>query len=68
MKHGTTFGEAVHELRREHGWSLRGLSVRADVCRCCGAALTGDERTADGCPCNSRRGINHGLVPAHVCT
>lgn len=31
MKHGTTFGEAVHELRREHGWSLRGLSVRADV-------------------------------------
>lgn len=23
---------------------------------------------ADGCPCNSPRGINHGLVPTHVCT
>lgn len=23
---------------------------------------------ADGCPCNSSRGINHGLVPKHTCT
>lgn len=26
-----TFGEAVYELRREHKYSLRALSVRADV-------------------------------------
>ena len=25
-------------------------------------------RRADGCPCNSRRGINHGLVARDVCT
>jgi hypothetical protein len=25
-------------------------------------------RVADGCPCNSGRGVNHGLVPADVCT
>ncbi len=24
--------------------------------------------TADGCPCNAARGINHGIVPAFVCT
>ncbi len=23
---------------------------------------------ADGCPCNSPRGINHGIVPTEVCT
>jgi len=23
---------------------------------------------ADGCPCNSRRGMNHGIVPPDVCT
>lgn len=24
--------------------------------------------TADGCPCNAPRGINHGIVPEFVCT
>jgi hypothetical protein len=37
-------------------------------CRGCGKKLSGDERVADGCPCNFPRGINHGLVPKHVCT
>jgi hypothetical protein len=23
---------------------------------------------ADGCPCNSPRGVNHGLVPENTCT
>lgn len=23
---------------------------------------------ADGCPCNSPRGINHGIVPKETCT
>lgn len=38
------------------------------TCQGCGKPLTGNDRVADGCPCNSRRGINHGLVPAYVCT
>lgn len=39
------------------------------TCRNCGHPLTpANERIADGCPCNSPRGINHGLVPTHVCT
>lgn len=39
------------------------------VCRACGAALRSEnERIADGCPCNSQRGINHGLVPKETCT
>lgn len=36
-------------------------------CRACGKRL-GHDRIADGCPCNSPRGVNHGLVPAYVCT
>jgi hypothetical protein len=30
--------------------------------------LESNHTIADGCFCNSRRGINHGLVPVHVCT
>lgn len=37
-------------------------------CRGCGRPFSCDERMADGCPCNSPRGINHGIVPSHVCT
>jgi len=37
-------------------------------CRGCGKPLTGDETVCDGCICNHPRGINHGLVPKHVCT
>lgn len=38
------------------------------VCRACGEPLVPENsRVADGCPCNSPRGVNHGLVPAGVC-
>lgn len=39
----------------------------AVTCRGCGAPLTGDNGLSDGCACISPPGINHGLVPAHVC-
>lgn len=40
-----------------------------DSCRGCGGALLPENRTiADACPCNSPRGINHGLVPKNTCT
>jgi hypothetical protein len=40
------------------------------VCRACGKLfiLPDNARIADGCPCNSLRGVNHGLVPRDVCT
>lgn len=38
-------------------------------CRGCGKTLlTSNATVADGCPCNSTRGINHGVVPKSVCT
>lgn len=37
------------------------------MCRACGQPIR-DDRVADGCPCNSPRGVNHGIVPAYVCT
>jgi hypothetical protein len=38
-------------------------------CRGCGKPLLWENiRIADGCPCNSARGINHGLVPQDTCT
>lgn len=40
-----------------------------DDCRHCGGALlVENRRIADGCPCNSPRGINHGLVAKNTCT
>ena len=30
--------------------------------------LPENRRIADGCACNSPRGINHGLVPKNTCT
>lgn len=40
-----------------------------DDCRACGAGiLPENRRIADGCPCNSARGVNHGLVPVSTCT
>jgi hypothetical protein len=42
---------------------------RLDLCQGCAKPLVPENyQLADGCPCNSRRGINHGLVPASVCT
>lgn len=40
------------------------------ACRGCGKALIlpANQVIADGCPCNSPRGINHGFVPKDVCT
>jgi hypothetical protein len=41
------------------------------ACRGCHQPLAFDsaaQRIADGCPCNSPRGVNHGLVPSNVCT
>lgn len=38
-------------------------------CRACGQPLLPiNIRIADCCPCNSGRGINHGLVPKETCT
>lgn len=48
-----------------------GASTGAVACRGCGQPLatpSPDLLLADGCPCNSRRGVNHGLVPVRVCT
>lgn len=40
-----------------------------DACRGCGRPLLPENRRiADGCPCNSARGINHGLVAKNTCT
>jgi hypothetical protein len=40
-----------------------------DLCRACGKMiLPENRRIADGCPCNSPRGVNHGLVPKNTCT
>lgn len=39
------------------------------TCRHCGSKLPETNYwIADGCPCNCRRGINHGIVPKLVCT
>lgn len=38
------------------------------ACRACGKPIMSNSGIADGCPCNSSRGINHGLVPTSVCT
>ncbi len=44
-------------------------ALETKVCRHCGQPLLPENRTvADGCPCNSWRGINHGLVDTSVCT
>ena len=39
------------------------------LCRACGSMLLPEQRRiADGCPCNSGRGVNHGLVAKNTCT
>lgn len=39
------------------------------VCLGCGKYLElRNARIADGCPCNSKRGVNHGRVPRETCT
>lgn len=54
------------ENGKENGDSLYS---NPDSCRGCGATiLPENRRIADGCSCNSPRGINHGLVPKNTCT
>jgi hypothetical protein len=45
-----------------------GRGVGCPSCRACGKELTPEcAWVADGCPCNSPRGVNHGLVPRRTC-
>jgi hypothetical protein len=45
------------------------VMVEHKHCRACGFYLAPNNRPlADGCPCNSARGVNHGLVERLVCT
>ena len=47
----------------------RVLLSQDNRCRGCGELLDWRNlRVADMCPCNSGRGINHGLVPPKTCT
>lgn len=56
---------ALHARIAELEEALR----KAPLCRGCGRPLDPSATNiADGCPCNSPRGINHGLVPVNVCT
>ena len=43
--------------------------MNSETCRGCGNWLEFKNLSiADGCPCNSLRGINHGIVLKVVCT
>lgn len=43
--------------------------LEQELCRGCqNMLLLENLRIADGCPCNSPRGVNHGLVPKNTCT
>jgi hypothetical protein len=46
------------------------LATTSANCRGCAAPLSSFnfDKIADGCPCNSGRGVNHGLVPKNTCT
>lgn len=48
----------------------RPIESPPDACRGCGKQLVPYDNNifADGCPCNSERGVNHGLVMSEVCT
>ena len=54
--------------------SVGGLFAKVDetmdICRGCHQPIDPKNfgKIADGCPCNSPRGINHGLVPVNTCT
>ncbi len=57
-------------------WNPLHPFLHREDCRFAGGECRGCERPllkanrnmADGCPCNSPRGINHGLVPPETCT
>lgn len=53
-------------FREASGKFNHGIDPR---CRaCCKPLLAANCRIADGCPCNSARGVNHGVVPVATCT
>lgn len=58
--------------RRFPDWAwctMHPFSSRTDPCRACGKPLLPENvSVADGCPCNSARGVNHGLVAKTTCT
>lgn len=65
--------EEFRELTATACWLWRELREQAAArpadCRGCGKQLLPtNDCIADGCPCNSPQGVNHGLVPSHVCT
>ncbi len=45
------------------------MSEAKPNCRGCGKPidLAVNGNVCDGCPCNNRAGINHGLVPENIC-
>jgi len=50
---------------------IRNTTLYSQKYRCQGCnkfLLIDNYRIADGCPCNSPRGVNHGLVPTLTCT
>ena len=59
---------ALHHQNQEIK-RLQAVIDSMKVCRGCGKKLEDSNRTlADGCPCNTPRGVNHGLVDQQVCT
>lgn len=45
------------------------MQRKPEACRACGKELLHENKwMSDGCPCNSARGVNHGLVAKNVCT
>ncbi len=57
-----------NEFSDENGKDI-GWSNSPDICRgCLRMILPENRKIADGCACNSPRGINHGLVPKNTCT
>lgn len=58
-------GKATSRFRAE----IAALNNWDSRCRGCGKPLVPENsRIADGCPCNTPRGINHGLVDTSTCT
>jgi len=84
MERGLLFGSGVSQAEilvltaKEKGIDLEPFAkelakviddLATRVCLGCGQYLKPTNLTvADGCPCNSRRGVNHGRVPRETCT